>query len=90
MRNDLLAYRERLNRFNRWEKKERQKLNEVQKVDQFIVLYLLTLKMAPSRIKEARVKHLQHLVDIQTRISAPVLHQRSKAKGKGQKVKGNL
>ena len=86
MRNDLLAYRERLNRFNRWEKKERQKLNEVQKVDQFIVLYLLTLKMAPSRIKEARVKHLQHLVDIQTRLKAAsspkIKGQRQRAKGK--------
>ena len=82
MQNELLAYRERLNAFNRWEKKERQKLDEKQKLDQFMVLYLLALRTAPLQIREARVKHLQHLVGIQTRISAASLSKASRKKSR--------
>ncbi|MCK4558445.1 MAG: hypothetical protein KAV45_01590 [Calditrichia bacterium] len=70
MQNEILAYREQLVKFNRWEKEEQRKLSEVQKLHQFFVLYHLARQMTPSEIKKARDEHLQHIVDIQSRLSA--------------------
>ena len=69
MKNEILAYRKQLAKFNRWEKEERRKQSEAQKLHQFLALYHLATQMTPSEIKKARDEHLQHIVDVQYRLS---------------------
>ena len=73
MKSELTAYRERLNRFNRWEEEQIKNKTEEEKLNQFEILYnLLWGQLSKAEIENARQIHLQNLIRIQRNLRKKV------------------
>jgi hypothetical protein len=69
MKSDLIAYRERLDRFNLWEKEQLKNKTEEEKLRQFEILYnLLWDQFSDTEIENTRQTHLNHLISIQRKL----------------------
>ena len=69
MKTEIHAYREKLDRFNRWETMQIKKKTEEDKLRQFEILYnLLMDQFSDTEIGNARKTHLNNLISIQRKL----------------------
>jgi hypothetical protein len=70
MMSEIISYRERLNRFNRWETEQIKKRTEEEKLRQFEILYhLIRVQFSDREIENARQKHLNNLISVQRKLT---------------------
>jgi len=69
MKSEIIAYRERLERYNLWEKEQIKNRTEEEKLQQFEILYnLLWDQFSDIEIENARQIHLNNLISVQKKL----------------------
>jgi hypothetical protein len=69
MKSEIRAYREKLNRFNRWEMEQINNKTDEEKLYQFEILFnLLWEQFSEKEIENARQSHLNNLISVQRKL----------------------
>jgi len=63
MKNDYEILLAKISKFNEWEKKYMQKLPVQKRLEQFLILYDLSLESSQETVEKLRKEHLQSLIE---------------------------